>query len=1296
MHKVKSSGSTALWIILLTAFLFTAPGCGGGDGRTVPDNGGESDGNGGSDGGDGGGTDPGTPTYTVGGTISGLEGRGLLLELNNQDPPLPIENNGPFTFALSLQDGDAYSVAITRQPSTPSQICEVSGGQGEVNGAPVDDISITCSTESYRVGGTITGLAGGELVLRNNGGDELTISDNGPFEFPTALPDLSDYRITVASQPSGPDQICSVTGGSGTLSGGAPENITVSCVVDGFTVGGEVDGLAGSGLVLRLNGGNDLAVPSNGAFTFPVGLADGTAYNVSVATQPTQLTQTCMVLGANGTIDGASISGVEVQCTTDTFPVGGSISGLEGEGLIVTNESQGTDLSVPADGSGSFSFPVIDGGDYAIAVTRQPSNPAQICTVANPDGTVSGSAVNNIDLTCVTQQYTVGGQISNLEGEGLVLGLNNGEQIAVDPTDTAFEFNTALDDATTFTVRVDQQPDNPQQACTVEPATATLSGSDFHTITVECVTDAFSVGGTVSGLEGSGLILQNNGADQLEIYSNGEFTFTTPLFDNDDYDVSVWRQPSAPSQHCAISNDAGSINGGAIDNVTVQCTSDVFTIGGTVSGLDSGSITLANNGGDELVITSNGPFTFDQPLVDRTEYDVDIITHPAGAQRCTIGNESGILTGEDVDDVTVVCPTVEASFPGNGPDWNDYIGTDGTGWQGASDSACPDTAENHMACVHGGEMRTVTLETETSCLGLAARDALDAFDWRCLDDGGTVRFVSHRLKDDVSLIDLIDPSIPAWRENHVSITRLDGPFASTPSSVWWHNPVRDANGGGALSITGSINVVTADPGAAYQLAADRQALVLDHGVTLTGPEVIAPLVEATGQDFLWIEGRFDGRHRSQSIRWSNVRFSALRHVQAMNADSGVHLLNADGNRIEHLRVANTANQGVMLNGSDGNRIHQLSVSNSRGQGVLIENSDTNRLSGLTVTNNNYGIYMEAATDNILANTTSGNNALAGLELREDTDHNLLLNINAVNNNSGIFMDGASFNTFQNLASTDARNSGVVSRAGEGDTPGSNYNHFTGRLKLGGNDGSNCAVSGEHVQPGLINTTCTDSGAQGSSSYSGQSSDATLSVDISQTDTFLLKVFEDDPVNPDDDAGAVTYVDGMTLNWTDFASTFRAWGVESEAGNPFPAWDNRGPLPWCSIAYKGFSATESDCTDAGGVWQLGGRIWDWRLSDTDIGDHGSPVALNANQRPTGDDALAHTWSDQETSVFLRNAVEIGGDGIGNDDLLCEASERCIHTPNIGAYQGHGPLSGSQAVPDGALSGITMQEYTQNGL
>src|SRR5262249_21915097 len=79
----------------------------------------------------------------------------------------------------------------------------------------------------YSVGGTVSGLSG-TVVLQDNGGDNLTVSANGPFTFATALASGAAYNVTVRINPSG--QTCSVSNGSGTIGWANVTNVGVACV----------------------------------------------------------------------------------------------------------------------------------------------------------------------------------------------------------------------------------------------------------------------------------------------------------------------------------------------------------------------------------------------------------------------------------------------------------------------------------------------------------------------------------------------------------------------------------------------------------------------------------------------------------------------------------------------------------------------------------------------------------------------------------------------------------------------------------------------------------------------------------------------------------------------------------------------------------------------------------------------------------------------------------------------------------------------------------------------------------
>ena len=85
-------------------------------------------------------------------------------------------------------------------------------------------------TQTFTVGGTVSGLSG-TIILQNNGGDDLTVTADGSFTFATALADGSIYNVTIKTHPSG--QCGFVTNGSGTISGGAVTDVSVNCCNSG-------------------------------------------------------------------------------------------------------------------------------------------------------------------------------------------------------------------------------------------------------------------------------------------------------------------------------------------------------------------------------------------------------------------------------------------------------------------------------------------------------------------------------------------------------------------------------------------------------------------------------------------------------------------------------------------------------------------------------------------------------------------------------------------------------------------------------------------------------------------------------------------------------------------------------------------------------------------------------------------------------------------------------------------------------------------------------------------------------
>jgi hypothetical protein len=130
-------------------------------------------------------------------------------------------------------------------------------------------------------------------------------------------------------------------------------------VVGPQTIGGTVSGLAGTGLVLQDNGGNSVGITSNGAFAFTTAIASGSGYLVSVYTQPSTPSQTCIVTNGSGTVGIAPVTGVVVSCTTNSYVLttavspsgGGTVSPASGNSYV-----WGTSVPLVATPSAGYVF----------------------------------------------------------------------------------------------------------------------------------------------------------------------------------------------------------------------------------------------------------------------------------------------------------------------------------------------------------------------------------------------------------------------------------------------------------------------------------------------------------------------------------------------------------------------------------------------------------------------------------------------------------------------------------------------------------------------------------------------------------------------------------------------------------------------------------------------------------------------------------------------------------------------------------------------------------------------------
>ena len=269
----------------------------------------------------------------------------------------------------------------------------------------------------------------------------------------------------------------------------------------------------------------------------------------------------------------------------------------------------------------------------------------------SPSGSTGGSATGPV-TTPTTQ--TIGGTVTGLTGKGMVLENNGGDDLTIVANGT-FTFKTVV--SGTYAVTIKTQPSSPTQNCTVAFASGTAT-ANVTNVQINCGS-GLTIGGSVSGLIGTGLVLQNNGTNNFQVTGTGNvnFTFSSPITVGATYAVTILTQPATPAQVCTVVNGTGTVNGN-VTNVEVLCTQPGFTIGGSVVGLVEGpgdTLELLNNAGDDLFVTGDTAFKFPTPVTNGGIYNVQTFL-PASSQSqpCTEFYYTGIATS-NISNVLIDC-----------------------------------------------------------------------------------------------------------------------------------------------------------------------------------------------------------------------------------------------------------------------------------------------------------------------------------------------------------------------------------------------------------------------------------------------------------------------------------------------------------------------------------------------------------------------------------------------------------------------------------------------------------------
>jgi uncharacterized delta-60 repeat protein len=243
-------------------------------------------------------------------------------------------------FVIGEFEGSVPTVAVTR----------TGGSRGEV--------SATIATSDGTAAGGTDYQPLTATVFFADGDTDPRLVRVTPIQNDAGAADKS-VNLTL-SQPGG----CATLGALSTARLIIRDNVGTVTPPTTFSIGGQVNGLAGSGLVLE-DLGREVAIAANGAFAFPLQVGSGSPYVVRVKTQPVNPNQVCVVTRGAGVVANGNITDIAVDCSTP--PPNGSLDPTFGSGGKVSTAFGGDDTAMALQADGKIVMVGGSGADFLLA-----------------------------------------------------------------------------------------------------------------------------------------------------------------------------------------------------------------------------------------------------------------------------------------------------------------------------------------------------------------------------------------------------------------------------------------------------------------------------------------------------------------------------------------------------------------------------------------------------------------------------------------------------------------------------------------------------------------------------------------------------------------------------------------------------------------------------------------------------------------------------------------------------------------------------------------------------------------
>lgn len=572
------------------------------------------------------------------------------------------------------------------------------------------------------------------------------------------------------------------------------------------------------------------------------------------------------------------------------------------------------------------------------------------------------------------------------------------------------------------------------------------------------------------------------------------------------------------------------------------------------------------------------------------------------------------------------------------------------------------TATKLSDCVHLAELKKITVNADgfSSCSEVTFKDSLGLFHWSC-EDSGSLVFKAQGFKENISLVNAIDMQTTDWRSNSFEVKKGDIQVSSSEEN-WWNNSI-DLISGDGQQLTQPNTVYIYNGGEGPQSVGDieigaNSVSVVVNSDTSIGKTDSDYALKANGYNFLWIEGGFA-------------------NANSGSTNNGVEIINTNFINLRNIKSFKNAKYGVSLSGVKFASLNNIDSSFNK-YGVGIYNSEAINLQKVKVTNNTQsGVNLltgSSLTDISINNLISSNNKTYGLLNNTNLNgHNFFTNITSINNNNGLVFNKKSagskyiYNTYINN--------------------NDEYGMIFGEL-----GGSTDEENNYFSYLSLLNN-----GTQGLS---------LRKLAVTTTDFKGDIIFENNISNCSDGGGSVAcptphpittiYTSALVgkQNRTttappskrtefDFTNFHNIWTKNELLSFPAPIYIDDCNSGFCRTFDTSFKTSITDNYNAYYNNPDSGRL-------SFISNTTCPDSVTDNT-----DRAQYNYFGIPAQKFLLFAYEINTDFVGNNNGVCEDYERCVWTPNLGSYQGHGELDYNATCNGPSLSNVKLIAYPFNG-